>query len=63
MINWQEFLGEIREKFAFKAYRFNNWPFFNFSDLTFTLSKPLSVCISKLIDLGDEIIWREIWNE
>ena len=58
MINWQEFLGEIREKFAFKAYLF-----FNFSDLTFTLSKPLSVYISKLIDLGDEIIWREIWNE
>ena len=56
MINRQEYLKKNRERFALKAQCFNNWPFFNFSDLTFTLSKPLSVCVFRLIDQGDEIL-------
>ena len=55
MINRQEYLGDNRERFAFKASCFNNWPLSTFQT-TFTLPQPLSNCVLKLIDVGDEII-------
>ena len=55
MINRQEYLGENQERFAFKASCFNNWALSTFQT-TFTLPQPLSNCVLKLIDVGDEII-------